>query len=323
MSQFPASVRIDDIDASGTPSNTTFLRGDGAWATPSGGGGGGGAVDSVNGQTGTVTLTAADVGAATDTPQFVTLAASGDLDNERVLTAGTQVTLTDAGAGAAVTLDWQHDPLTLARFWMDGATGGDFAVLNSGTGASGTFNVAGSDGEHPGVAQNSTGSTAAGRSCHCHLEASTIQFGTYPWRSAGVFRVPTVSDGTNTFTVVIGFTDTFTGGAATDGAYFRYTHSVNSGRLECVTRSNSSETATDSGVTVAANTWVSYRIIVNTAGNQVLFYLNGSLVQTHTTNIPTGSARRTGYGHNIIKTLGTTARTLDTDCCLVEGRVSR
>lgn len=41
MSQFPASVRIDDIDASGTPSNTTFLRGDGAWATPSGGGGGG------------------------------------------------------------------------------------------------------------------------------------------------------------------------------------------------------------------------------------------------------------------------------------------
>lgn len=64
MKQFPAGTKIADIDASGTPSGSTFLRGDGSWATPSGGGGGGGAVDSVNGQTGDVTLAAADVGAA-------------------------------------------------------------------------------------------------------------------------------------------------------------------------------------------------------------------------------------------------------------------
>lgn len=31
---------VDDIDATGTPSSSTYLRGDGAWATPSGGGGG-------------------------------------------------------------------------------------------------------------------------------------------------------------------------------------------------------------------------------------------------------------------------------------------
>lgn len=33
-------VEVSDIDASGSPSNTTFLRGDGEWATPSGSGGG-------------------------------------------------------------------------------------------------------------------------------------------------------------------------------------------------------------------------------------------------------------------------------------------
>src|SRR5690606_13921792 len=93
---------VEDIDATGTPSSSTFLRGDGAWATPaggvdeeavrdiiadalvagsnvtidvddtedtitisaSGGGSGGGAVDSVNGQTGEVVLEATDVGAA-------------------------------------------------------------------------------------------------------------------------------------------------------------------------------------------------------------------------------------------------------------------
>lgn len=33
-------VTISDIDATGTPSSTTYLRGDGTWATPAGGGGG-------------------------------------------------------------------------------------------------------------------------------------------------------------------------------------------------------------------------------------------------------------------------------------------
>lgn len=54
------NLSISKIFASGTPSNTTFLRGDGVWATPSGGGGGG-AVDSVNGQTGVVSLNTDDI----------------------------------------------------------------------------------------------------------------------------------------------------------------------------------------------------------------------------------------------------------------------
>lgn len=51
---------VGDLTASGTPSSSTFLRGDGAWAAPAGGGGGG-AVDSVNGQTGTVSLGLVDL----------------------------------------------------------------------------------------------------------------------------------------------------------------------------------------------------------------------------------------------------------------------
>ena len=50
------------------------------------GGGGGGAVDSVNGETGTVVLTAADVGALPDTTAFVT-SVNGDIGPEITLTA--------------------------------------------------------------------------------------------------------------------------------------------------------------------------------------------------------------------------------------------
>lgn len=42
-------------------------------------------------------------GAPTDA-QYVTLATNGDLSNERVLTAGSNITLTDAGAGGAITV---------------------------------------------------------------------------------------------------------------------------------------------------------------------------------------------------------------------------
>ena len=64
-----ADVPVADIDATGTPSSTTYLRGDGTWATPAGGGGGG-AVDSVNGETGDVVLDQDDVGDGTTYKQY-------------------------------------------------------------------------------------------------------------------------------------------------------------------------------------------------------------------------------------------------------------
>lgn len=41
---------------------------------------------------------------APSTPSYIVIAASGDLDNERVLTAGSNITLTDGGAGSTITI---------------------------------------------------------------------------------------------------------------------------------------------------------------------------------------------------------------------------
>lgn len=255
--------------------------------------------------------------------QYLTLSTDGTLTAERVATAGNNITITDAGAGSTATFEWKHNPLKLARLWTDGVSAGDFSTVSSGTGAGVTANSANSNATHPGTMSSSTGTTTTGRACSCYIEATAIQFGTYAWRSVGCFQIPTLSDGTDTFSVMIGFNDTFTGPSPVDAIAIRYQHSVNSGKFEAVTSSNSSRTATDTGVTAAAGTWYSYEINVNAAGSSVEFKINGSVVATNTTNIPTGSSRVAGHGHNIVKSAGTTARTLITDCCLVEGQITR
>jgi hypothetical protein len=121
--------------------------------------------------------------------------------------------------------------------------------------------------------------------------------------------VHVLSDGTDTFTTRIGFLDGLSADGA-DGAFFRYTHSVNSGKWECVVQSNSVEgTPADSGVTVVADAWKTFRVEVNAAGTEVTFYIDDVLVATVSTNIPTASGRETSYGVMAQKSAGTTDTT--------------
>jgi hypothetical protein len=96
---------------------------------------------------------------------------------------------------------------------------------------------------------------------------------------------------------------------AVDGAWFRYTHSVNGGRFEAVTRSNSVETVADTGITVAASTTYRLEVRANAAGTSVEFRINGGLVATITANIPTAVGRETGFAVLALRTAGTAALT--------------
>jgi hypothetical protein len=121
-----------------------------------------------------------------------------------------------------------------------------------------------------------------------------------------------LSDGTNTYTTWIGFMDTTGAGIGTNGIMFRYTHSVNSGKWQAVTLAGGVVTAADTGVAPSATVNQALRIVVNQAGTQALFYIDGTLTNTVSSGLPATSAQFY-YGNKIEKSAGTTSVTMTTD----------
>lgn len=187
--------------------------------------------------------------------------------------------------------------------------------FNDGGGIGGTasFSPFGADGTENayGVLETNTASSTAGGANIRRGALITFGFGyalTLEFRAA----FSALSDGTNTFKIIFGYSDTQTDDAV-DGAYFRYTHSVNGGRWQAVTRSNSTETAEDTGVTAVAGTFTVFKIVVNSTATQVDFYIDGVLTNDITTNIINSSARMTDVCYIIKKTAGSTSRSIYMD----------
>lgn len=186
---------------------------------------------------------------------------------------------------------------------------GSGAGVSAGTGsatAPGVFDIA------TGTTFNPTGGAIYGTS------GAMILFGGGIWKFGARVQIPTLSDGTEDFQVRVGFQDGGANAEATDGAFFRYQHSVNSGKWQRVTRSNSTETATDTGSTPSAATWYVLEIVVNAAASSIEFFVNGVSVGSNTTNIPTGTGRETGAGTQIWKQAGTTSRSVLLDWQYIE-----
>jgi hypothetical protein len=122
-----------------------------------------------------------------------------------------------------------------------------------------------------------------------------------------------LSDGTDTYTLRIGFLDSQTA-EPTDGVFFRYSHALSAGVLQCVTRANGVETVVANVLTLAANgvstTWAvnttyKFNIEVLADGSKAFFSLNGILIASQTLTIPVGAGRETGWGAVAIKSVGT------------------
>lgn len=265
------------------------------------------------------------VGGGTGAPvdaQYVVLASNGTLTNERVLTAGNHVTVTNSGGLA--TVDWRYNvsKRTICDSEMNAT--GNLTINSSGTGAATSYTTIGlHDANRLGVANIQTGTTTTGRSAIGSAALESVELGGGIVRFCAVIKVPTLSDATNTFLVQAGLHDNFSGNPV-DGVFFEYTHSVNSGDWTTYVYNNGSTVGGfDTNVAVSASNWYRLEIEVNAAATEILFSIDGTVVQTFTGSIPTGNARRMGFMAQIRKTAGTTARSAYADYVGLTTEVSR
>jgi hypothetical protein len=200
------------------------------------------------------------------------------------------------------------------------ATGGnDIVSVSSGTGAASTGTTSTNATNTVGLVTSTTGTTATGRtSLSTYTSAIAIGGGptVYEYRINGI---NSLSDGTNRYALVVGFFDTQSAANQVDGIYFLYdeggvsTGSAASANWQTVTVSNSNRTFNTTS-TAVVTTGTTLRIEVDASGTNVDYYIDGVITATsHTTNIPTGTARAVGFGMLLIKSIGTTARIMNTD----------
>lgn len=99
---------------------------------------------------------------------------------------------------------------------------------------------------------------------------------------------------TDSSNFISGFINQSLSTTQTNGCYFLYNPNANSGRIQCITVNSGTATTTSlTGITVT-NKWFKFKVVATSTS--VMYYVDGSLVATHTTNIPTA---RMGYGFGI------------------------
>jgi hypothetical protein len=214
------------------------------------------------------------------------------------------------------------DPVKNFTYYNDmfSATSGD-DVAWAATGGSNSATAVGSVAGHPGVAQHSTGASATGVSSVTAPGTAGILFDANgdTWTYDAVVRVTTLSTGTERFSYRAGFIDSATA-ESTDGCFFRYSDNVNAGNWQGVCRSNTTESVCDTAIAVTANAWDRLSIFVDPLNSTADFHVDSSSVNCSvTTNIPTGAGRGTSFGSMLLKSVGTTARTVDIDYLKVDG----
>ena len=189
-------------------------------------------------------------------------------------------------------------------------TGAAFAAVTADVADAGTNSTE----KATGVGGIQTGTTAAGRAWLTFgfggNNAASIGFGSHAYRTGARISHRDLSTGTDRFTTTVGFMNQILI-AHTLGVFFRYQDDVNGGRWEYCVVNGGAITAADTGVAPTADVYQILEVVVNRAGTEVKFYIDGALVGTITSGIPTAQVLAAGV--HIFKSIGTTSRQIYID----------
>lgn len=266
---------------------------------------------------------------------------SGTITVEATATAGTNTITLPAATGTvaltsnmSITKGFLTDALTIngsttiipRYYWYDEFQGASTAIagsafmmeLVSGTGANAS--VASNAASLPGATgygyvELTTGTTATGKAMLSGGFGATTQNQMGKVDDDFYYRcefknviLGDLSDGTETYKVFIGFQIDNT---VSNAVYFTYTHSENSGVWNCTSHNATTPETTSTATTVAADT--EYDFAIEVYNQTVKFYLNGTLVATHTTQVPPAASIMYAPSARILKSAGLTARVVYID----------
>lgn len=114
-----------------------------------------------------------------------------------------------------------------------------------------------------------------------------------------VFKINALNNGTDNQTIVLGFMDGMPVNGSTN--YMRFQYDSSSLNWQAFTRNGGSATSTTVATIAVTTAWHKATVSVDATGSTVTYTMDGVLLATHTTNIPTGHL---SLGFNIQKTLG-------------------
>jgi hypothetical protein len=185
-----------------------------------------------------------------------------------------------------------------------------FLVINSGTisGVSSTTSI-------PATGTISTASASNNGGAIYLIKTLTTYsaFASAHQYAEGYISIPTLSDGTETFTAELQITNAPSSASLepNNTIGIRYSHSIAGGNWELFSQDNSGAEGTpdDLDVAVTANALYKLRIEIDKSKTEARAYINGAYVGRVTTNMPNSVV--CGARVILLKSAGTTARTLN------------
>lgn len=222
-------------------------------------------------------------------------------------TFGTGTQLIHNSSSALVAYDLRQHTQWFDEMIYSNSTGTKLWPWQFYTTGSSTVTTIADESNHPGILRQITGT---GSTDEANLyRNNTTDTGNDFIRMEALIRIPTLSDGTNTFSYQVGLSSGNASGPS-DAILMEY-RSTNSTNWRGICISASTPTRTSgTNVAVAANTWTHLAWELNQAASTASFWVDGTSIGTVTTNIPGGPQYIASMN---VKTAGGTARGVDVD----------